>query len=120
MTRARPPRSQEVQAARRDPRLRRALACRVEDATWRMRGACRRCDPEAFFPAPNELPVQALALCAACPVQGECLAWALEVSEDNGVWGGTTPKERRPMSVVWGGQRDTGQREAERRSVSVA
>lgn len=30
-----------------------------------------------------------------CPVRAECLAWALGHGEDFGVWGGTTPAERR-------------------------
>lgn len=31
----------------------------------------------------------------ACPVQSECLAFALDVGEEHGVWGGTTETERR-------------------------
>lgn len=31
----------------------------------------------------------------ACPVQAECLAYALNVGEHAGVWGGTTETERR-------------------------
>jgi hypothetical protein len=58
-------------------------------------------DPETFFPAPSEPADAALALCRTCDVQGPCLAWALEVGDCHGVWGGTTPRERRAMLVAW-------------------
>jgi len=104
LTRARMPRPHEVAAARRDPRLLRALAERRLDDAWRTRGACRSVDPETFFPAPSEPADAALALCRTCEVQGPCLAWALEVGDCHGVWGGTTPRERRAMLVAWRGQ----------------
>lgn len=103
MTRARMPRPHEVAAARRDPRLLRALQERDQDQSWRARGACRAVDPEVFFPAPTEPADRALALCRTCEVQGPCLAWALEVGDCHGVWGGTTPRERRAMLVAWRG-----------------
>ncbi len=42
-----------------------------------------------------------MALCGTCAVQGPCLAWALQVGDCHGVWGGTTPRERRAMLVAW-------------------
>lgn len=54
-----------------------------------------------FFPAPSEPADAAIALCRTCDVQGPCLAWALEVGDCHGVWGGTTPRERRAMLVAW-------------------
>jgi WhiB family transcriptional regulator, redox-sensing transcriptional regulator len=104
MTRARMPRPHEVAAARRDPRLLRALSERELQDGWRARGACRSVDPETFFPAPSEPVDAAVALCRTCPVQGPCLAWALEVGDCHGVWGGTTPRERRAMLAVWRSQ----------------
>jgi len=104
MTRARMPRPHEVAAARRDPRLLRALSDRHLDAGWRARGACRSVDPETFFPAPSDPADPAVALCRTCEVQGPCLAWALEVGDCHGVWGGTTPRERRAMLVAWRSQ----------------
>jgi hypothetical protein len=58
-------------------------------------------DPETFFPAPNEPADPAVALCRTCDVQGACLAWALQVGDCHGVWGATTPRERRAMLVAW-------------------
>ncbi|HEX5740428.1 MAG TPA: WhiB family transcriptional regulator [Pilimelia sp.] len=104
MTRARPPRPHEIDAARKDARLRRAIVERRGDPAWRAHGACRQADPDLFFPAPHEPAVAALAVCRSCPVQGSCLAWALDVGDCHGVWGGTTPKERRAMGVVWPGR----------------
>jgi WhiB family transcriptional regulator, redox-sensing transcriptional regulator len=101
MTRARMPRPHEVAAARSDPRLLRAIQERDEDLAWRARGVCREVDPEVFFPAPSEPADAAVALCQTCDVQGACLAWALEVGDCHGVWGATTPRERRAMLVAW-------------------
>ena len=104
MTRARLPRPHEVAAARRDPRLLKAVAERQLDDAWRTRGVCQNVDPETFFPAPSEPADAAVALCRSCDVQGACLAWALEVGDCHGVWGGTTPRERRAMLVAWRGR----------------
>ena len=101
MTRARMPRPHEVAAARRDSRLLRAVRERQFDAAWRMQGACQTVDPETFFPAPSEPADAAVALCRGCVVQGACLAWALEAGDCHGVWGATTPRERRAMLVAW-------------------
>ncbi|GIJ14680.1 hypothetical protein Vgi01_13640 [Micromonospora gifhornensis] len=79
----------------------RALSERRQDEAWRTRGACQSVDPETFFPAPNEPADAAVSLCRSCDVQGSCLAWALEVGDCHGVWGGTTPRERRAMLVAW-------------------
>ncbi|WP_432835400.1 WhiB family transcriptional regulator [Dactylosporangium sp. CA-092794] len=101
MTRARMPRPHEVAAARRDPRLLRAVQEQQGDGAWRIRGACQTVDPETFFPAPTEPADAAVALCRTCDVQGACLAWALSVGDCHGVWGATTPRERRAMLVAW-------------------
>src|SRR5690349_8482104 len=101
MTRARMPRPHEVAAARKDPRLLRAFSERQDDAGWRTRGVCQTVDPETFFPAPSEPADAALSLCRTCEVQGACLAWALDVGDCHGVWGATTPRERRAMLVAW-------------------
>lgn len=33
-------------------------------------------------------------ICRGCPVMAECLQWALEHDEQEGVWGGLDPNER--------------------------
>lgn len=73
---------------------------------WTLKARCRGVDPEWFFPKgdPNGLTHgerRAKAICTACPVRRECLAYCLEheglVARDYkfGIWGGTTPSERR-------------------------
>ncbi len=67
---------------------------------WTAWAACRAEDPELFFPIGTTGPAlheaeEAKAVCAHCPVRNECLDWALRVGEAHGVWGGTTPEERR-------------------------
>ena len=79
----------------------RAFSERQDDAAWRTRGVCQTVDPETFFPAPSEPADAAVALCRTCAVQGACLAWALDVGDCHGVWGATTPRERRAMLVAW-------------------
>ncbi|MFE2479731.1 WhiB family transcriptional regulator [Streptomyces sp. NPDC001194] len=66
--------------------------------------ACRNADPALFFPAYgvplSDLQIRAAKeLCAGCPVREECLAIAVRSDESDGIWGGTTPIERRRMRV---------------------
>lgn len=66
---------------------------------WMSRGACQGEDPELFFPvAANGAAVRqitaAKAVCAGCPVRATCLGYAVTTRQD-GIWGGTTPEERR-------------------------
>lgn len=42
-----------------------------------------------------------MRVCLGCSVAGPCLASALDGGELDGVWGGTTPQERRVMRQVW-------------------
>lgn len=69
---------------------------------WRHRAACRDEDPELFFPVGNSGPAllqiaEAKAVCRRCPVNVECLEWALASGEDAGVWGGMSEDERRAL-----------------------
>lgn len=71
-------------------------------AGWTERAACRRQDPEMFFPI-SEGPAfqleieEAKAVCAGCPVSVDCYEWAFTQGEPDGIWGGTTPEERRAL-----------------------
>lgn len=62
------------------------------DHAWRDRAACRGLDPELFFPPRGDTGPEARAVCADCPVQDECLTWALERDERFGIWGGQTQR----------------------------
>lgn len=69
---------------------------------WRHRAACRREDPELFFPTGNTGPAvrqieEAKQVCRSCDVRETCLSWALETGQDFGVWGGMSEDERRAL-----------------------
>jgi len=64
------------------------------NANWFVHGLCSRLEPEAFFADDEAGVATAKATCRSCPVQPECLDWALEKNERHGVWGGLTGSER--------------------------
>jgi WhiB family transcriptional regulator, redox-sensing transcriptional regulator len=69
------------------------------ERNWRQRAACRFIDPELFFPISDSGPslnqvTRAKAVCAACAVKSECLAFAVRTRQNHGIWGGMTKDER--------------------------
>lgn len=64
------------------------------------RGLCREVGLEIFFPEREdnfrESYRAARLICSGCVVKQECLQWAIH-HEDHGMWGGTTPKDRREI-----------------------
>jgi|JI10StandDraft_1071094.scaffolds.fasta_scaffold170682_3 WhiB family redox-sensing transcriptional regulator len=72
------------------------------DYTWRRDAICRDTDPDLFFPVGTTgyALVQidrAKQVCGECPVQHDCLEYALETNQDSGIWGGTSEEERRNL-----------------------
>jgi WhiB family redox-sensing transcriptional regulator len=65
------------------------------DVSWHRYAACRGLDAEIFYPASEEQALVAKEVCDLCPVQTDCLEYALVVREKDGVWGGATEAERR-------------------------
>lgn len=70
--------------------------------SWRDQAKCRGVDPLVFLPredlgrnATRAAHLVAKRHCAACPVTDECLEYALANDEYWGVWGNTTPRQRR-------------------------
>jgi WhiB family transcriptional regulator, redox-sensing transcriptional regulator len=68
---------------------------------WQLQGACRAADPDLFFhpegergPRRTRRDEAARAVCAGCPVLGQCRDHALAVREPYGVWGGLTEDDR--------------------------
>lgn len=73
------------------------------DFDWMVRGLCRYVeDPNIFFPeggsgrggqmqADQD---KAIEVCHRCPVEKDCLEFALSTRQDFGVWGGCTERER--------------------------
>lgn len=58
---------------------------------------CAETDPELFFPTKGGSAVTARWICARCESRTECLTWALDQNERFGIWGGTSPPERRKI-----------------------
>ena len=67
------------------------------NSSWRQRGACRGLEPDIFYPATDEEAGPAKAVCGTCSVREACLEFALDTRENEGIWGGTTERERRRM-----------------------
>jgi WhiB family transcriptional regulator, redox-sensing transcriptional regulator len=73
---------------------------------WRRDAACRDTNPDLFFPVgtTGQALVQidsARTVCSVCPVQAECLEFALSTNQDSGIWGGTSEEERRKLRRAW-------------------
>jgi WhiB family redox-sensing transcriptional regulator len=83
----------DTRPALREIALREAVWTR--EAMWRERGACKGLDPQIFYPETDEDADTAKRVCAQCHVQTACLEYALQFREREGVWGGTTERERR-------------------------
>ena len=70
---------------------------------WEHHSACRDEDPDLFFPtgyttADDRAQARtAKEICGRCPVRELCLAAALRRGETDGIYGGTTPGERRNL-----------------------
>jgi WhiB family transcriptional regulator, redox-sensing transcriptional regulator len=110
-----PPRARGILSARKleqqdggpDPTegdLSKQLIAALNDE-WQLRAACCGSDAALFF-APNYFErreekdareARAKAICAVCPVQELCLAYALRIREPHGVWGGLNEFERRQV-----------------------
>ena len=67
------------------------------DTTWMSEGKCREVDPELFFPSDGVGVIKARKVCAQCPVQAQCLEYALDNQIEHGVWGGASERERRRL-----------------------
>jgi WhiB family redox-sensing transcriptional regulator len=69
-------------------------------AEWVDGALCAQTDPESFFPAKGSNAAAAKSTCKACPVRAECLEAAMADPTLDGVWGGTTPMERRALRMA--------------------
>ncbi len=68
---------------------------------WMEQAACTKANPDLFFPEPSPPKAHveaAKAVCRACPVQSQCLEFALVNHENVGIWGGKTERERRRIA----------------------
>jgi WhiB family transcriptional regulator, redox-sensing transcriptional regulator len=72
---------------------------------WQARAACRGPQAAAFFPPSHferkdekaDREARAKAICQGCPVQKDCLDYALRIREPHGIWGGLNEVERKQL-----------------------
>lgn len=69
--------------------------------TWRLQALCRTMDPDLFYSDKPDDQIIAVNTCWLCPARLDCFDYATNVKtrQDFGVWGGTTPAERRQIRV---------------------
>lgn len=75
----------------------------LEPRFWRDGAACFDHPQVDFFAAPESSAdlARAKVICASCPVRDDCLAFAIETNQPDGVWGGLTAKERTRVRRRW-------------------
>lgn len=66
----------------------------MAERSWMDAAACAGVD---MFPPTEPDQERAARVCAGCPVADRCLEYAIENRLDDGVWGGTTEKQRRKL-----------------------
>lgn len=61
---------------------------------WYDRAACVNADPKLFYPDEfSKVYAPARRICELCPVQRQCLDYAIE-NEPYGIWGGLSARSR--------------------------
>ena len=66
---------------------------------WLDDAKCQEIGLEPYFQK-NVSESMARFLCGGCPVQAECLEWALETDSRYGVWGGMSETRRRRLHIA--------------------
>jgi WhiB family transcriptional regulator, redox-sensing transcriptional regulator len=68
---------------------------------WMKRAACRNHpQPDMWFPdRDSHHKTAAIAICKTCPVANNCFQFAKRECIDFGIWGGTTPEQRRGWTI---------------------
>lgn len=75
----------------------------VSALAWHADGACvdhPDLAPDAWFPRRGESAAAAQDVCRRCLVRVECAAYALADQVEHGVWGSTTPRQRRRAQAL--------------------
>lgn len=68
-------------------------ACKGEPLELFIEPDAERGTRQRYISASNEIK----AMCGSCPVEGECLSWALR-HDEHGIWGGLTREQREAIS----------------------
>jgi WhiB family redox-sensing transcriptional regulator len=72
----------------------------VDEYNWRDDAACAETDGDLFFPRKGGHDSPGIRICNNCPVRTQCLDYAITTEQIKGIWGGTTPSQRRRMRVA--------------------
>lgn len=66
---------------------------------WMDSALCAEVGGDLFFADKGQWAdtFKAKTVCRRCPVAPKCLSYALENNEMHGVWGGTTPEQRKTL-----------------------
>ncbi len=68
--------------------------------SWREVAACTDMDVD-FFSTTDAAVGRAKDVCGDCSVAVECLEFAVETNQPDGIWGGMTVNERRRVRRQW-------------------
>jgi WhiB family redox-sensing transcriptional regulator len=81
------------------------ITIETELVSWRDDAACKDSEID-FFPNPEDVSAISAAkeICSTCPVADECLTYAIDTRQGEGVWGGHTAKERVKIRRKWAEQ----------------
>ena len=74
-----------------------ALGWEHDPAPWTTKAACADSNPELFFPERGGSSSEAKHICRRCPVQLDCLEYALRWNIKFGIWGGRGEPERKRL-----------------------
>ena len=67
------------------------------DLSWQDDALCAQVDHALFYPDKGGSAKEAKQVCLACPVQAQCLRYALGTDDRFGVWGAMSERERRKI-----------------------
>ncbi|WP_172653034.1 WhiB family transcriptional regulator [Rhodococcus opacus] len=82
----------------------------TDSRNWQLKAECRGANPGLFYDDSDTSDHDAARrMCGLCPVRRDCLQYALDYSEQHGIWGGLDAIERRkyrwlrcvPMTGEW-------------------
>ena len=76
--------------------LKEALSFSLELPAFFDEAICLGAEPSIFDGDSVTDVLEAKKICSACPIQAMCLEWATQ-TQDAGVWGGSTPEERKKL-----------------------
>jgi WhiB family redox-sensing transcriptional regulator len=70
-----------------------------DDEMWREHALCANMDVNEFFPEKGVNIGHLKEFCGRCPVARECVDYAVKYTLEHGVWGGTSPHDRREIRM---------------------